>query len=142
MSSQTLAPLARRLLSLIYEALLLFAVLWLAGLVYLLIEHAFGARHVRALFQVYLVAAGALYFVPQWLRGGQTLPMKTWRMRVATTSGGALSLRRALGRYGLATAGAALFGAGFLWAFADSERQFLHDRLAGTRIFSVSPAAT
>src|SRR6266704_3164467 len=37
-------------------------------------------------------------------------------------------------RYALAWPSLLVFGVGFLWAFVDRDRQFLHDRLAGTRI--------
>ena len=60
--------------------------------------------------------------------------MKTWRLRLVTRDGGPLMLRHALARFVFALGGSLLLGAGFVWAVADRERQFLHDRLAGTRI--------
>jgi uncharacterized RDD family membrane protein YckC len=43
-------------------------------------------------------------------------------------------MRHGIYRYLFALAGLALFGAGFLWALFDHDKQFLHDRLAGTKI--------
>ena len=129
-----LAPLARRLISLIYEALLLAALLWCSALLYRVIESAMGATHVRSFFQIYLVALTCAYFVWQWTHGGQTLPMKTWRVRVTSARGEPVSTRVALTRYAVALCGTLAFGANFLWALVDRERQFLHDRIAGTRI--------
>jgi uncharacterized RDD family membrane protein YckC len=60
--------------------------------------------------------------------------MKTWKMRVEMADGAPLTLRIAAIRYVLALAGLLCLGLGFLWALADRDRQFLHDRLAGTRI--------
>jgi uncharacterized RDD family membrane protein YckC len=60
--------------------------------------------------------------------------MKTWHIKLVTESGNPVSKRQALARYLIGTAGLLLLGVGFLWAFVDRERQFLHDRLAGTRI--------
>jgi len=40
-------------------------------------------------------------------------------------------------RFCLALAGLALAGAGFWWALFDRDRQFLHDRLLGTRLIRV-----
>jgi uncharacterized RDD family membrane protein YckC len=62
--------------------------------------------------------------------------MKTWRMRIVDERGRPLTARRAVARYALAAAGIALAGTGYWWAFLDRDRQFLHDRLAGTRIVS------
>ena len=56
----------------------------------------------HSLMQVYFFGVTALYFTWFWRRGGQTLAMKTWRFRVTTGTGAALSLRRALARYLLA----------------------------------------
>jgi uncharacterized RDD family membrane protein YckC len=131
----TLAPLFRRTLSLVYEALLLIAVLWCAGLFYALVELRIIATHLRGFYQVYLLVVAGIYFASQW-RSGQTLPMKTWRMRLVTQYGEALTLRQASLRYVLGSAGLLLLGVGFLWALVDPERQFLHDRLGGTRIVS------
>ena len=131
----TLASLVRRTLSLVYETLLLIAVLWCAGLFYALVEVRIGATHLRGFYQAYLLVVAGIYFAWQW-QGGQTLPMKTWRMRLVTQYDEAITLRQAFLRYVLASAGLLLFGVGFLWALVDPERQFLHDRLGGTRIVS------
>jgi uncharacterized RDD family membrane protein YckC len=60
--------------------------------------------------------------------------MKTWGLRLVRADGKPLSLRQALVRYGLALLGLLAGGMGFLWAALDADRQFLHDRLLGTRI--------
>jgi len=133
------APFGRRVASLVYEALLLAAVLWCAAVPFQMIEAGLGAPHARPLFQAYLVLVSAVYFVAQWARGGQTLPMKTWRLRLVAADGSALSVRQAALRYVVAFAGLLLAGVGFLWALFDRDRQFLHDRLARTRIVRVHP---
>jgi len=128
------ATLARRGLALIYETLLLVAVLFAGALPFLIFTRPLETTDTRLLFQLYLLALCCVYFVWQWLHGGQTLPMKTWRLRLVTRGGAPLTLRQGIYRYVFALFGLALFGAGFLWALIDRERQFLHDRLAGTRI--------
>jgi uncharacterized RDD family membrane protein YckC len=129
------------LLALAYEALLLGALLLAAALPFVMLTHAADAIAARPLFQLYLIAVAAGYFVSQWRRSGQTLPMKTWRLRVVTRAGAPLGLGDALRRFVFALAGCAAAGAGFLWALIDREGLFLHDRLAGTRIIFV-PATT
>ena len=129
-----LASLPRRAIALIYEALLLCALLVAAALPFVMITRSADVLAARPLLQIHLVAVAAIYFVWQWRRGGQTLPMKTWHLRVVARSGSALTLRQALSRFVFALAGCLLGGGGFLWALVDRDGLFLHDRLAGTRI--------
>ena len=74
------------------------------------------------------------YFTWFWTHGGQTLAMQTWKMRLVTADGSSVTKKQALTRYVFALIGIFLFGAGIIWALFDRDRQFLHDRLAGTRI--------
>jgi len=129
--------IVRRLLCLIYEGLLLTAVWFVATLAFLAVSRATAPGFSRPLFQGYLLLVGALYFVPQWRRG-QTLPMKTWRIRLVSRHGGAVSLQRSALRYVCAVLSWSLFGAALLWALVDRDRQFLHDRLAGTRLVQLT----
>jgi uncharacterized RDD family membrane protein YckC len=128
------ASLARRGLALCYEALLLISLLLAGALPFVLVAGAVDRIAARPFFQLYLVALTALYFVWQWRHGGQTLAMRTWRIRVVTREGAPLGWARAARRYLFALCGTLLLGAGFLWALVDRERLFLHDRLAGTKI--------
>lgn len=125
------AGLARRALSLAYEALLLAAVVLAGAVAFVIVAQGAGARPV---FQLYLVLLIGAYFTWQWRRGGRTLAMRAWRLRLVTSAGGDLGWGHALRRYGYALAGTLFLGAGFLWALVDREGLFLHDRLAGTRI--------
>jgi uncharacterized RDD family membrane protein YckC len=130
------AGFVRRLLCLLYEGLLLTAVSFGTTLALLLVIHAAGTTLPRALLQGYLLLVAGCYLVPQW-RAGQTLPMKTWRIRVVSATGKPLTTRRAVVRYGLSLVSWLLAGMGYLWALVDRDGQFLHDRLAGTRLVSV-----
>ena len=135
-----LAGLGRRSLSLVYEALLLAAVVLAGSVPFVVMAQGAGAL-ARPLFQLYLVALAGAYFTWQWRRGGRTLPMKTWRLRLVTREGGELAWSHAVKRYCYALAGTLALGAGFLWALLDRDKLFLHDRLAGTRII-YAPATT
>jgi len=128
------ASLARRGLALVYETLLLAAVLLAGALPFVMLTHRLDHAVGRLLLQFYLVALIGIYFTWQWKRGGRTLAMKTWRLRLITRNGAPVGWKRAWIRYLVALPGALLAGAGFLWALADRDRQFLHDRVAGTRI--------
>jgi uncharacterized RDD family membrane protein YckC len=113
-------------------------VLFIAGYLFLAFTHDARTPVMRLLFQLWLVAVLAAYFSYCWTRSGQTLAMKTWGVRVARQDGMPLSMTHALARFLLALWSVGLFGLGVMWMFVDRERQFLHDRLAGTRIFEAS----
>lgn len=133
--------IARRLASAVYDLLMVFAVALVATLPFVAIfgDSTQGWR--RYLLQAWIVAAIGAYFVTCWARSGQTLPMKTWRIRIVRWDGARVGAWRALHRYLLAWLSLAALGAGFVWALFDREGQFLHDRLAGTAIVN-APLAT
>jgi uncharacterized RDD family membrane protein YckC len=131
------AGLARRLLSLCYEALLLAALLIVASVPFVALAGSVRTAPLKLAFQLYLLLVAGSYFSYCWVRGGQTLPMKTWRIRLVTATGGQISLTKALQRFLFALIGYGLSAVTILWVFIDSDRQFLHDRLAGTRIIRV-----
>jgi len=128
------AGIARRFGSMAYEALLLTAILFVCTWIFLFFAQALSAALIRPLLQVLLVTITGAYFIYCWTHGGQTLPMKTWRIRLVQTDGGPVSLAIATRRYLFSLISLALCGLGFAWALVDPERQFLHDRLAGTRL--------
>lgn len=128
------ASLRRRFAALVYELLLLAAVWFIAAFVFIAFARNPPHGALRAVFQLYLWLVTAAYFAWFWSHGGQTLAMKTWRIRLVRRSGEAVSLARAFARYGLATLSYGLAGLTLFWAIFDKDRQFLHDRLAGTRL--------
>jgi uncharacterized RDD family membrane protein YckC len=132
-----LASLRRRLASLLYESLPTFgvgAVIWFAPLVAL--GTGFGVSVPGWLEWLSLFLIMGIYFVFVWHRLGQTLAMRTWRLQlVDAETGKAASLRQCVIRYVFAWPSLLLLasGIGVLWtAFVDRDRQFIHDRLAGT----------
>lgn len=130
--------IARRLASMFYESLLLFAVAFAAtGLFFVASGGASTGGWQRHALQAYLLAVFAAYFLWCWLRNGQTLAMKAWRIRLVYPGRTRVPAGRALARFALA----ALLvptGISILWALLDRDRQFLHDRLAGTRLVLVA----
>lgn len=140
----------------LYEAMLLFGVVFIAGWIFSTLLQQRHALYLRGALQDWLFLVLGIYFVWFWSHGGQTLAMKTWRIRLVAGSGQTVGVGRAIARYLLAwcwfvpgVAAAWLLGAKgwllvlvpavnvLLWSLAiylDPERQFLHDRLAGTRL--------
>jgi uncharacterized RDD family membrane protein YckC len=120
---------------LFYELLVLIAISFVSACLFigLLGDATHGMK--RVFFQVFIWAVIGAYFVRSWVVQGQTLPMRSWKLKlVVQNSGQLLSYRIAVLRYILATIGLILFGVGFFWRFIDREHLFLHDRLLNTRL--------
>ena len=172
MSAEPLAPgapsslvtprLWRRLACFVYEGVLLFGVVMIAGLIYGVVTQqrhalvgAFGLR-------VFLFVVLGAYFIGFWSRSGQTLAMQTWHIRLVTRGGQPVTRWRALCRYLLAwlwfvPALAALKLAGLqgalpafvaiaagVLAYAGltrlhPDRQYWHDAVCGTRLVAWKP---
>jgi len=159
----------RRLASLGYEGLIVAAILVSGGLAFsgaAAVLSTLGppasapAGLERTLLQAFLVALLGVYFVRSWSRGGQTLAMKAWKLRLVRTDGSGVGAGLALLRFVL---GALVLGAGAAaamwlwrhpgsvpgwlaalpavmdlgWILCDRERQFLHDRLTRTRVVRI-----
>lgn len=156
-------PLARRMACWLYEGMLLFAVVFVAGWLFSALgQMRSGMDESRPLLQAFLFVVFGIYFAWFWSRG-QTLAMKTWHIRVVDAAGRPLTQARALGRYvlswlwflpplavlaplGLPAAENAVLLTGWVvvWALLSRfhpQRQFLHDALAGTRLVSAPPPA-
>ena len=133
------AGLLRRLAAVLYDALLLVAVLMTVTWLLLPLTHGEAITHdsvgafeyfYRALLLGLLVA----YFGFSWTRSGQTLGMLAWRIRVVRADGGHLRWRDVLLRLAAAVLSWIAFGLGYFWMLFDSNRLTWHDRLSRTRV--------
>jgi len=88
----------------------------------------------RYFLQLSLLLGIGAYFVWCWLKSGQTLGMRTWKLKLVDQHGQLLMPVVALLRYGLACLSLMLFGLGFLWVLIDRDHLYIHDRLLGSRI--------
>jgi len=152
----------RRLACMLYEAVLLFGVVMVAGLLYGLLTDQRHALQGSGGLQAFLFVVLGLYFTGLWSVSGQTLAMKTWHIRVQTADGQAPGRWRAAARYVAswlwflpALASAHLAGlrdvpfmmlivasgmaAYLLLARLRADRQFLHDVLCGTWLVDTRP---
>lgn len=151
-------PLRRRLLCMLYEGVLLFGVLMAASAVYVAVRPLLQRAGIDRPYidQAWMFIVMGFYFAWFWQRNGQTLPMQTWRIRLENAHGRPPRWSQAVLRFVLAwlwlppaaAVGHALgltkgpfigaLAAGLaIWislAWLDPRRQFLHDRLAGTRL--------
>jgi uncharacterized RDD family membrane protein YckC len=139
MMSASSAGFGRRLAALIYDALLLAALLMAFTAGALFFTHGAAVVPETAGPWVYLYRTGLVlviagYYVLNWLRSGQTLGMRAWHLRAVADTGKPLALKAAILRlvFGvLAWAPAAL---GVLWLYFDPEHLAIQDRLSKTRV--------
>lgn len=125
----------RRLAALIYEAMLLFGVVFIAGYLFDTLtqsKHALMLRHER---QAWLFFVLGLYFVWFWRHGGQTLAMKTWHIRLIREDGQKVTVIQGILRYVLCYF-FTLSGIAFIYSFFDKNGQFPQDRLLRTLLVS------
>ena len=147
--------LSRRMACWLYEGVLLFGVVFIAGYLFGTLSQTRNAMDNRHLLQLFLFLIFGIYFVWFWAKG-QTLAMKTWNLRIVDRQGQQLSQRHALVRYlwswvwflppllgvsffDLPAPEASVLWLGWVgvWAVLSRfhpRRQFWHDALAGTRI--------
>jgi len=154
--------LARRLAAFIYEGVLLFGVVMIAGYLYSSLTQQRHALQGQTGLQMFLFVVLGIYFVWFWSRGGQTVAMRAWNLRLVTVKGHAVSQTRALLRYLaswlwfvpalivarlaslnstaqiLAAIAAGVIGYALL-ALLHPQRQFWHDALCGTRLVTWRP---
>ncbi|SFG92369.1 Uncharacterized membrane protein YckC, RDD family [Duganella sp. CF458] len=155
-ANNAVPTIKRRLIAMVYEILLALAALFLPFLVFEIASkasHTALVEHMRQFLAFLILGA---YFIHQWTRKGQTLAMQTWRIKLVQPGQAYLPIRTAALRYllcwlwilpGIVVAYAAdlsnkhklyaLLASVLLWsltAFLDKDRQFLHDRIAGTRL--------
>lgn len=156
MSPELMAPgLGRRMAAWVYEGMLLFGVVFIAGYVFSTLTQTRHAMDNRHALQAFVFVVFGIYFGWFWSRG-QTLAMKTWNIRVLDRHGQPLSQARALARYALSwlwfippllgaspwqlsASETTVLVAGWVavWAILSllhPQRQFWHDALAGTRL--------
>lgn len=120
-----------------YEGLLLSGALLLAGFV--LVPLGQALNHDAASLQLYnrawMLLLATLYFSWFWSHGGQTLPMKTWRLTLMRRDGRALTQAQGVVRMAVVVGLSLLsFGLNYAWVLVDPEGQAVHDRLLGMRL--------
>ncbi len=131
------------MLALAYDALPALA-LWLAVAAVFVAGYALGGHPLRENIKPFSalqwiewlccwLVTGA-YAVLSWRRGGQTLGMRPWRLRVTDPQGAPAPVAALARRYAWGSVSLLLAGAGFWWAWIDRERLTWHDRLSGTRM--------
>jgi uncharacterized RDD family membrane protein YckC len=133
------AGFGRRLAALLYDALLMTAllVIFTTAAVMLFARTAITPETAGPWAYVYracllLILAG--YYLLNWTRSGQTLGMRAWRLRAVTDLGTRMGWKPAALRLALSLLAWMPLGLGVLWLYFDSEHAALQDRLSRTRV--------
>jgi len=128
------AGVFRRLAAACYDALLLGALWMLATLVMVALRGGEPVPPGHLGYQGVLLLTTLAFFITFWMRGGQTLGMRAWRLKVERESGGPVDLCTALLRFAAGVLSVLTGGLGLLWLWVDRDELTWHDRLAGTRV--------
>jgi uncharacterized RDD family membrane protein YckC len=154
--------LLRRLACFVYEGVVLFGVVMIAGYLYSSLTQQRHALQGQWGLRSFLLVVLAIYFVWFWSHGGQTVAMKTWHIRLIAADGGPVTQGRALARYLMswvwfmpALASVWLWGIHGGWAIAvvvlagvivyamssllAPQRQYWHDTICGTWLIDSRP---
>lgn len=139
MTSGVSAGFGRRLAALMYDALLMVAllVIFTTAAVMMFARTAITPQTSGAwayLYRACLLLILSGYYLLNWTRSGQTLGMRAWRLRAVTEAGQRMGWRSAALRLPLSLLAWAPLGLGVLWLYLDSEHAALQDRLSRTRI--------
>jgi uncharacterized RDD family membrane protein YckC len=119
--------------SCIYELLLLLALWMLCTWIFVRLFGDATGGNKRYFLQLFLWLVTGAYFVWCWVKTGQTLATKTWKIKLVNQQKVSLNKQQSLTRYVLASASLLACGAGFFWILFDKDGLFLHDRLLKTR---------
>jgi uncharacterized RDD family membrane protein YckC len=130
----------RRLAAMAYDTLLLLSVLLFATAIIVIplgMTTGDGEISNNILYQLYLLILAVGYFLWPWLRGGQTVGMRSWRVRLVGMDGEPVTLIQSSVRLIAALLSWAPLGLGHLWVLIDPAKLAWHDRLSKTRLILV-----
>ena len=128
------ASFFQRLFAILYDSLLLLALMFLATLPFIAIRAGEPVDPGYLPYQLTLVDHFGRFFVGFWTTSGRTLGMQSWRLRVEDENGNAPGIAAASIRFFAAILSWLPLGLGFLWQLWDKDRLTWHDRISGTRL--------
>ena len=143
MTSGVSAGFGRRFAALIYDSLLIAALLMIYTGALLGFTHGHAITRENAGVWWYAYRCGEVlltggYCVLNWTRSGQTLGMRAWHLRAVSAAGQPLTFISAVLRFLCAVAAWSPAALGVLWLYVDPERVALHDRLSKTRVLHLT----
>ena len=128
------ASVGRRLGAIIYDSLLVLALMFLGTLPFIAVRGGEPVCPGNIPYQLTMMVIVYLFFVGFWCRYGRTLGMQSWRLQLETAAGNKPGVAAASLRFFVAIISWLPAGLGFWWQLWDKERLAWHDRLSGTRL--------
>ncbi len=125
----------RRLAAMFYDACLLIAVWFVATALLLPFNHGLAFQAGQWFYPLYLLSVSFGFYGWFWTHGGQTLGLRSWRLRVKTLDQQPINWRQALLRFMAALLSWSILGLGFIWIVVDKNRYAWHDYLSKTTVF-------
>jgi uncharacterized RDD family membrane protein YckC len=133
-SAATPCGLLRNFAAIIYDALIVVA-LWMIATALAMLA---GFRELDVvndpLYALYLLLVWCLYLTGFWHKGGMTVGMRAWRIRIVSEDGGLPGWGHCLKRFIASLISAASLGLGFVWPLFDPQQRSWHDILSRTRL--------
>lgn len=129
----------RRIAIIIYDLLLLIAILLLSIAIVLPLNGGEAFEKNQSWFPFYLIFICFLYYGWFWTHGGQTLGMKTWKVEIKTFNGQNINWKQAFIRFLAANFSFFFAGLGFIWQIIDKNNCCWHDHLSKTGLYRTLP---
>ncbi|MBO9482440.1 MULTISPECIES: RDD family protein [Gammaproteobacteria] len=142
----TPAPVWRRAAAMLYDSLLILALLFMAGFINLFIQiQIFGNEQLKTMTEEGYQLGGPFFYAALlviiygffgffWTRSGQTLGMQAWRIKVVSSNNHLISPWQSVIRFLIAIPALSLAGIGLLWALIDHQRRSWQDLASSSRV--------
>lgn len=138
LTDQTLCTLPRRLLAMLYDGIVLLALLIVASAIALPFGGAGKIAFRDFWFTLWLLLVCFAYLGGCWRYGGMTMGMRAWRIMLVSGNDRAVTWPRCLLRFLVGCISLGLCGLGVFWALADSHNRAWHDLAAQTLLVRIA----
>jgi len=128
------APLTRRLMAILYDSLLVLALMFLVTLPFIASHDGEPVDPGNLPYRLALASTAWLFFAGFWSRSGRTLGMQSWRLQLEDQNGQTPGFLICSLRFLAAVLSWLPLGLGFWWQLWDKDKLAWHDRLSGTRL--------
>lgn len=123
-----------RLAAFLYDSLLMLAMWFVIGGVFVAANGGEGVGQNNPFLPSLMFLIWVWFNLHFWRRGGQTLGMRSWRLRLLSTTGKPLTITQCLLRLVMAVPSFALLFIGYFWVLFNKDRLTWHDRYSETRV--------
>lgn len=129
--------LLRRIGAILYDFVLLLTVLVFASLFAVILFNITPQHPLFFIYQIYIFSICLVFFAWPWTQGGQTLGMKTWKIKLMHTKNENVSRIDAFIRFLVAIISWLALGIGFFWSLFDEEKRTWHDIVSKTKLVRI-----